>query len=381
MSSASGQFVPVNLAIAQAVKGTSRASSLEVWNMQRLVQHRAVLAVALAGLVLAACSNAGTSPSATSSAAPSGSAPASAGPSGAATLTPNANYKVTLVVGQNNDPFFVTMASGAAAEAKKLGITFDWQGPTNYDPTLQIPILSSVLSAKPQFLIVSPTDANALVAPLKQFGDAGIPVLNVDTDVSDTSVRLGLITSDNKIGGKLAAQELAKILNNTGKVALLCVPPGITTGADRKAGFEAEIKTVSGITYVGSQIYNGSDTTDATRVMNAILAGTPDLNGVVACDGFAGLGAATAIKGAGKAGTVKLVSFDAGPDLVAALKDGTISALMIQRSADIGAMAVDDAVRYLNGDHSIPQETLVPYVVGTKDNIDTPDVQKYLFVP
>ncbi|HVA86954.1 MAG TPA: substrate-binding domain-containing protein, partial [Candidatus Saccharimonadales bacterium] len=198
--------------------------------------------------------------------------------------------------------------------------------------------------------------------------------------VADPSVRLGLITSDNRIGGVLAAQQMASILH-TGKVFLLCDPPGITTDALRKAGFEATIKTFSGLTYVGSQIYNGSDATDATRVMDAELAAQPDLAGVVACDGAAGLGAATAIKGAGKAGKIKLISFDAGPDLVAALKAGTISALMIQRSADIGAMAVDDAVRYLNGDHNIPQQTLVPYIVGTAANIDSPDVQKYLFAP
>ncbi len=346
-----------------------------------------LLALVSIGLVAASCSSAATptpappSESAPASIAASASPAASPSAAASASLTANSNYKVTLVVGQNNDPFFVTMANGASTEAKALGITFDWQGPSSYDPSLQIPILSSVLTSKPQFLIVAPTDANALVAPLKQFGAAGIPVLNVDTDVSNTSVRLGLITSDNKVGGKLAADEMAKILNNTGKVALLCVPPGITTGADRKAGFEAEIATVSGINYVGSQIYNGSDVTDATRVMNAILAQHSDLNGVVACDGIAGLGAATAIKSAGKAGTVKLVSFDAGPDLVAALKAGTISALMIQKSADIGAMAVDDAVRYLNGDHTIQDVTLVPFVVGTKDNIDSPDVQKYLFVP
>jgi ribose transport system substrate-binding protein len=353
--------------------------------------RRLAPAIVMLALVASACSSGGTAtsppptsaptaaPTAAPSSTPAASAMASEAPS--ASLTANSNYKVTLVVGQNNDPFFVTMAKGAENEAKKLGITFDWQGPPNYDPSLQIPILSSVLTSKPQFLIVSPTDANALVAPLKEFGNAGIPVINVDTDVTDTSTRLGLITSDNKVGGKLAAQEIAKILNNTGKVALLCVPPGITTGADRKAGFEAEIATVPGITYVGSQIYNGSDVTDATRVMNAILAQTPDLNGVVACDGIAGLGAATAIKSAGKAGDIKLVSFDAGPDLVAALKADVISALMIQKSADIGAMAIDDAVRYLNGDKSIPPETLVPYVVGTKDNIDSPDVQQYLFVP
>jgi len=352
-----------------------------------LGRHRALVGVVSVGFMVSACSSGATATPATpvpatpSPPAQASTAPASASPSAAASLTANANYKVTLVVGQNNDPFFVTMANGASAEAKALGITFDWQGPPSYDPSLQIPILNSVLASKPQFLIVSPTDANALVAPLKEFGAAGIPVINTDTDVADTSVRLGLITSDNKVGGKLSAQELAKILNNTGKVALLCVPPGITTGADRKAGFEAEIATVSGIEYVGSQIYNGSDVTDATRVMNAILVQQPDLAGVVACDGIAGLGAATAIKSAGKAGQIKLVTFDAGPDLVAALKAGTISALMIQKSVDIGAMAIDDAVRYLNGDKSIAPETLVPFLVGTADNIDSPDVQKYLFAP
>jgi len=337
--------------------------------------RRLLVGLASIGLMVSACSTSATPAPTTASAAPSSPSDASA------SLKADANYKVTLVVGQNNDPFFVTMANGATEEANALGVTFDWQGPTNYDPSLQIPILNSVLTSKPDALIVSPTDANALVATLKEFSAAGIPVINVDTDVSDTSVRLGLITSDNKIGGKLAAQEIAKILDNTGEVALLCVPPGITTGADRKAGFEAEIANVSGIDYVGSQIYNGSDVTDAVRVMNAILAKSPNLAGVVACDGIAGLGAATAIKSAGKAGDIKLVTFDAGPDLVAALKDGTISALMIQKSADIGAMAVDDAVRYLNGDTNIPPETLVPYVVGTQDNIDSPDVQKYLFVP
>lgn len=320
--------------------------------------RRALVGVMTVGLLASACTG-GATP-----------APSSA---------PTTNYKITLVVGQNNDAFFITMAKGAEAEAAKLGVTFDWQGPPNYDPSLQIPILSSVLTSKPDFLIVSPTDANALVAPLKEFGAAGIPVINVDTDVADTSTRLGLMTSDNKVGGNLAAEELAKILNNTGKVALLCVPPGITTGEDRKAGFEAKIATVSGIEYVGSQIYNGSDASDATRVMNAILVQQPDLAGVVACDGNAGLGAATAIKSAGKSGEIKLVTFDASPDLVNALKAGTISALMIQKSADIGAMAVAAAVRYLNGDTGASADALVPYVLGTADNIDSPELQQYLF--
>ena len=107
----------------------------------------------------------------------------------------------------------------------------------------------------------------------------------------------------------------------------------------------------------------------------------PDLAGMVACDGQGGLGAATAINEAGKAGKVKLVSFDASPDLVAYLKRDLISALIIQQSYIMGATAVDFAVRYLEGDHTIPAETQLEYVVGNKHNIDSPDMQKFLFVP
>ncbi len=286
------------------------------------------------------------------------------------------NYHITLVTGELKDPFYVTMAAGAKAEAAKLGVTLSWQAPTAFDPSLEIPVLSAVLASRPQFLIAVPDDNKALIAPLRNFDNAGIPVLTADTDVADPSVRLGNITSDNLLGGKLAATELAKFVG-AGKVFLLCDPPGITTDDLRKQGFQTVIRTYPKITYVGFQIYNGTDPTDAARVMDAELARQHDLAGVVACDGEAGLGASTAIQDAGLAGKVKLVSFDVSPDLVAALKKGTISALMIQQSFNIGAMAVQYAVRYLNGHYHIPAQTRLAYVVGTSGNIDSPAIAKF----
>ena len=115
------------------------------------------------------------------------------------------------------------------------------------------------------------------------------------------------------------------------------------------------------------------------RTRSAELAVEPNLAGVFACDGNAGLGAATAIKSAGKSGQIKLISFDVGPDLVNELKGGTINGLIIQRSADIGALAVDYAVRYLNGDHNIPPATLMETIVGTAANIDSPEIQRFVY--
>jgi ribose transport system substrate-binding protein len=286
-----------------------------------------------------------------------------------------AGYEISLVTGEQRDPFYVTMADGAKAKAEELGVVLSWQAPTAWDATLQIPVINAVLASKPQFLIAVPDGETALIEPLRQFGDYDIPVLTVDTDVSE---RIGNITSDNVVGGELSAQELAKAVGESGKVVLLCTPPGITTGEARRQGFEATIGKYPGIDYVGDEIYNGTDPTDAARVTNAILTREADLAGMVACDGPSGLGAATAINESGKAGEIKLISFDAGPDLVAGLKAGTISALRIQQSYAIGATAVEYAVKYLDGDHDIPAQTLLPYIVGTKDNIDSPDLANNL---
>ena len=333
------------------------------------------LAAAAIALIAAACTS-------SSSPAPSTAPSASGGGGPGASIVAKSNYNITLVTGEQKDSFYVTMAAGAKAEAEKLGVTLNWQAPSAFDPSLQIPVFDSVLASKPQFLIAVPDDATALIVPLKKFGDANIPVITADTDVTDTSVRLGNITSDNELGGTLAAKTLADVLGSSGgKVFLLCVPPGITTGELRKKGFEAEVKNHSALNYVGSDIYNGTDPTDAARVMGATLKRVPDLAGVVACDGPAGLGASTAINEAGQAGKVKLISFDAGPDLVAALKRNVISALLIQQSFGIGATGVDYAVQYLNGGFTIPPDTKLGYILGTPDNIDSPDVQKFLSAP
>src|SRR5437868_10984457 len=82
-----------------------------------------------------------------------------------------------LVTGDNHDPFYVTMNAGAQAEARKLGVTVRWQGPTDFQPQLQIPVLDSVLATRPNFLLVAPTDVKALIAPLKKFKSSHVPIV------------------------------------------------------------------------------------------------------------------------------------------------------------------------------------------------------------
>ena len=54
------------------------------------------------------------------------------------------NYKVTLIAGVKGDEFYITMNCGAQEEAKKQGVTLDFQGPDQFDASLQTPIVNAV---------------------------------------------------------------------------------------------------------------------------------------------------------------------------------------------------------------------------------------------
>ena len=292
------------------------------------------------------------------------------------TAAPKASYHIALVTGDNHDPFYVTMNDGAQAMAKQLGVKVSWQGPATFEAAPQITILDAVLASKPSFLVVAPTDVNALINPIKQFNKAKIPVMTVDTDVNAKSVRLGNITSDNKLGGTLAAQYLVKAGSKT--VAYVGEQRGVFTTDERWHGFESAIKKAKGVKYVGPQ-FGADDPNTATSIVNALLARYPNLDGIFASDTAYGQGAATAVQNAGKAGKIKIVAFDAEPDEVTALNRGLIQALIVQKAYSMGQLAVKDAYNYLTKGTKPPAETNPTYVIATKQNINSPAIKKYIY--
>lgn len=288
------------------------------------------------------------------------------------------DYKIALVTGDNHDPYFVSMNAGAQDEAKRLGVEVDWQGPTVYEPAQQIPILNTVLQSKPDFLLTAATDRQALIPTLEQFKEAGIPVISMDTDVDDPSLRLTLISSDNLEGGKLGAKELAKAIGEQGKVLLINQAPGIQVLDQRQKGFEEQIKKYPEIEYLGVR-FTQDDPVKTAEAVKAVLSRDPDLAGVFAIDTLSGEGTITGIQDAGKQDQVKVVAFDASPSEVEALRAGKIHALIVQRSYDMGVKGVRDAVEYLENGTKPKDPTIVPYVVANQQNADDPEVERFFY--
>ncbi|WP_024803949.1 ABC transporter substrate-binding protein [Nocardia sp. BMG51109] len=256
--------------------------------------------------------------------------------------------RLVLIPGVANEPFYISMQCGAQEEANKLGFRLDTQAPTQFDASQQTPIVTGVIANKPGAILVTPTHATAMASPIKQARDSGIEVVEVDTALDDTSVAVSSISSDNRKGGRLAAQTLSKLVGGNGSVLTINTKAGTSTTDLRAQGFEDELKNQPGLASLGVQ-YNNNEAAQAASIVTATLAAHPDLVGIFATNLSSAEGAATGLRNAGKLGQVKLVGFDASPKQVEDLRVGTVQALIAQNPADIGAQGVDQAAAAIDG--------------------------------
>ncbi|MFC8720320.1 ABC transporter substrate-binding protein [Kitasatospora sp. NPDC057198] len=283
-----------------------------------------------------------------------------------------------LVTGVKSDPFYITMACAAQEEAKKRGVKLTVDGSAQWDVAVQRPIIDSVGASRPDGLLVSPVDAQALTPSLAQVQNAGTKVVLVDTAVSDASIGVSRISSDNEAGGRTAAKALAELMGDKGSAIVISVKPGVSTTDARIKGFTEEMEAAHPAITLLPVLYDNDLPATAASQVQATLAAHPDLGGVFAGNTNTAQGVATGLQAAGRQGTVKVAAFDAEPDEITALKNGTLDVLVAQDPAGIGAQGVDQALAAIDG-KPVTARIGTTMVAITKANLDDPAVSKYVY--
>lgn len=376
-------------------------------------RRRTALAAAMlaAALGLAACSSDSTTGSGSSvtgtpagtttagsstgstTAAGSGSASASGtvavtGASGSevfATPDPNlaagnaAGKKIVYVPGLTGVPFYSSVSCGAKAEADRLGLQFVTQGDPTFAVDKQTAIVNALVADKPDAIMISITDPEAMIGPLQEAKDAGIQIIGIDGDLTDESVMATNIQSDNIIGGQLAADALAAAIGpDGGEVLLLNQAAGSLIGDARAKGFEDQLAAkYPNIKSLGQQ-YTQNAADKAAGIVSAAASSNPNLKGVYTMNTNNTQGAITGIAEAGRTGDVKLVGYDTSDPIVQGVRDGAVDGVIVQYPYGEGVLGVQSAVKLLNGE-SVERQQTTPFVIATKDNVDDPTVQQYIY--
>src|ERR1700722_1551519 len=164
---------------------------------------------------------------------------AAAGASDASAPAAGGAVTVGLSISTLNTPFFVSLRKGAEDEAKKEGVTLITVDAQN-DPAKQQASVEDLIQKKVSVILINPTDSSAVANVVKEATDKGIKVISLDRSVNGAEVS-SHIASDNKAGGKMAADFLVDKLGGKGNVVELQGIPGSSAANERGAGFDTEV--------------------------------------------------------------------------------------------------------------------------------------------
>lgn len=261
------------------------------------------------------------------------------------------NKKIVYIVSDLEIPFWQIMSKGIKEKANEFGYEVDIYSSQNLKKN-ELENLAIALSSKIDGLVISPINSSSAVTLLEIAKTKNIPVVIADIG-SDSEDYLSFISSDNQNG----AYELGKILtkymkeleiNKEGTVGIIAIPQKRANGKARTLGFmealnEENIKSAGlyqQVDFSYKETYNYSKKLiDENKNLRAIwLQGSDKYKGAL-----------DAIKDSKKEGKIALICFDAEPEFLEMIPNGTLVGAAMQQPFLMGSKAVEQLDNHLNG--------------------------------
>ncbi len=314
-------------------------------------------AVLVAMFVVAGCSGGDKTDSATTG--------------GGGTAKTDAGGKPKIAFVTNNVGDFWTIAhkgtDKAQAELSKYDVEF--QMPNDGSAAEQKRILDDLISRGVKGIAVSPVDPKNQTADLDALSEKAM-LFTQDSDAPN-SKRTCYIGTDNVEAGKMAGEEVKKAIPGGGKIMVFVGKADAENAKGRYNGLKDALKG-SNITILDLR----TDDTDRGRAKQNVadtLTTYPDIAGCVGLWSYNGPAIYNAVKEAKMGGKVKIVCFDEEEQTLAGIKDGTISATVVQQPFEFGYQSMKLMAKVLDGDKTgVPadKKIIVPTKVITKATVD-----------
>lgn len=329
---------------------------------------RAGAALAVATVLMTACTAREQQTATGSSAGPAASAAATqssgTGCSREAIGYPKIDVKDAVIGFSQSEkeanPFRTAETQSIRDEAAELGVPTDKLLVTNAQSDLnkQISDIKSLLDRGAQLLVVAPLNSDGLQPALDAAKAKKVPVITIDRKVTAKPCAdyLTFIGSDFVDQGKRAAEAMAKVTGGAGKVAILLGSSGNNVTTDRTKGFKDNLP--AGLEVVAEQT-GEFDRSKGQAVMEQLIQSNPDITAVYAENDEMGIGAVTALRAAGKTPgkDVKIVSVDGTRNAVQLIADGAYNAV-IESNPRFGTLAFRTLQDFADG-KAIPETVII----------------------
>ena len=252
-------------------------------------------------------------------------------------------FRIVVVThGQASDPFWSIVANGVKDAAADEAVTAEYRAPGPFDMVAMAKLIDAAVASKPDGLIVSIPDADALGPSIKKAVSAGIPVISINSG-SDVFQKLGVLVhigQTEEVAGQLAGQRMKDagvtkaicVNQEVGNVALDLRCKGFSEGL----GFKAEVVPV-----------DLNDPGGITQSIASKIQSDPSIDGILTLGPTASTPAIQALQQAGKLGQIKLATFDLSTDVLNAIDKGDMLFAIDQAQYLQGYLAIVFMTQYL----------------------------------
>jgi ribose transport system substrate-binding protein len=298
-------------------------------------------------------------------------------------LTQNAKLKIAVIPKGTTHLFWKSVEAGARKAEAELGVEIIWKGPLKEnDRAQQIAIVEQFVTEGVSGIVLAPLDDAALVRPVSAAAQKKIPVVIFDSALKGEPGRdfVSFVATNNKKGGSLGGEQLAKLLGGKGKVILLRYQIGSASTVEREAGFVEAIGKNPDVKIISDNRYAGATAGEAKNASMNMLDKIKEAGGIFCPNESSTFGMLLALRQTNLAGKIKFVGFDTSPPLIEAMEKGEIDALVAQDPTRMGYEGVKTIVEHIRG-KQVPAVIDTGVRLITRDNLNTPEIKKLLGRP
>ena len=266
------------------------------------------------------------------------------------------------------NPYFITLESAIREVIEKEGYTLVTKDPGT-DAAAQATQIEEMIEEGIDAIFISPVNWEKITPSLEALKDAGVRIINVDTQVKEMEYVDAYIGSDNKNAGFICGEDLLTRAPEGGKVLILECPTQNSIN-ERITGFEEAISKAE----VGFEIVDRADTggefEKALEVTKELLTEHPDVTAIMCGNDQIAVGAKTAVN-LMEMDNIVIYGVDGSPDIKKELKkpDSQIAGTAAQSPINMGKTAAKTAISILDGE-DYEKETYEEVFMIDKDNVD-----------
>lgn len=278
-------------------------------------------------------------------------------------------YRLAVLTKNRTNPAYVGARLGAERMAARLCCAVMHYVPERPDDIAEQRILlRRALDAGADAIVLAPTHATALNAVLSDLPSRGIPLVCFVSRPHGIDPVCFLGANDRELARKIAHYLLDHLRADAHVVSIEGHVDAMTTGP-RAAGFREAAAARPGAHLVASsrgdfQFHGGQ------AAMLALLRAQQRIDGVLAANDVMALGAIEVMQHSRRLSPI--VAVNATPDGIKAIKDGTLLASAAFDAMKMAALAVEAAVRTLEG-KPVPSELMLPVEIVDRSNCEAWD--------